>query len=140
MSTVLKVEGIEEISKALKQLGGREAQRAVANATRDAARVLVKDLKRSAPKGKTGNLRNSIRVSRPWAKGGKIHGTPIKAEYYGYILEGGVDAKRGLTFAAKNWISNSVRDTAQKSIDVFSQSTWKHISAQWEKYVKRRRG
>jgi hypothetical protein len=146
----LEVQGLDEIHKALKKLGGREAVRARGNASRNAARVIAKRLKAAAPvrseggekkrsdgSSSPGDLKRSVRVGRPF-NGRTVSVAGVKMAYWGSILDTGRDSRRGVTFPQAHWIERTAMNSAQESINKFAADMWKQIANQWTKYAKRR--
>ena len=151
MSLSVEVTGLEELHKALKKLGGREAKRARTNAAQNAARLIAKRMKSDAPVGdhppkkrstgssKAGDLKRLTKVSRPFT-GRSVSVASIKTAYWGVILNKGEDSKRGITFRRhRKWIDRSVRASFQPSVDKFTADMWKQIAKQWDRIVKKRR-
>lgn len=58
----IKVEGLKELNNILEQVPTRFRKRAVINSLKAGARLVQKDARRRAPRGRTGNLRRAIIV------------------------------------------------------------------------------
>ena len=148
MSLSVDVTGMDELHKAMKALGGREAKRARTNAARNAAALLARGIKAAAPVRQTPEddndgegaealpnaLKDSVRVGKPF-NGRGVSIASVKMNYYGIILNSGRDKKRGITFPHVRWIKRAAERHAQASIDKFTKDLWKQLANQWDKHV-----
>jgi HK97 gp10 family phage protein len=91
MATVtIKVEGLEDLKKHLDGLANAAATRVGKNTMRSGARVIVRHAKARAPVGKTGRLKNSIKVveqTREQRLAGIVTAYAGTRLFYGRLLE-----------------------------------------------------
>lgn len=93
MSASLKLDGLADLNKRLKKLGGKVANKVSRDAVREGAKVVRKEMRAGAPKGETGNLRKSIRYRIRGRKGNFRARIGVTSKiYYAWFLEYGTAA------------------------------------------------
>lgn len=95
MPASLKLDGLKEINRKLEALGSKVANRVSKDSLREASKVIRKEMRSSAPKGKTGNLRKAIKYKVRGRKGNFTARIGVTRNiYYAYFIEYGTKAHR----------------------------------------------
>ena len=94
MATDIEITGLAELKKQLEKLPANIEKNITRGALRAGAKVFQDRAKELCPVGKTGNLKNSIKIKTS-AKNGKISAQVVagdKKAYYVHMVEGGTIA------------------------------------------------
>lgn len=127
----------KSINRAIKQIGDKDAKKAVRKATRASAKVFAKELKKNAPVD-TGELKKSIKVraakrSRKYIGVNATVGLDTDA-FYGNFIEFGAKGPRGWhkgDLQAKPWIvpsyDNKRKEAERAFLDTMKTETKKFL-------------
>lgn len=126
----VQVEGIDLALAALKKWGPRELEVDMRRANMVAARIAARAIKATAPVGKTGNLKKSVRARRARPGFGAVVAGPLGGR--------GLGAHRHLVIRGHRIVTVSGRDTGRRSRpNPFVDRAVSGIEGQLEEVVRR---
>lgn len=112
----LRIEGADELNKALKSLEKDVATKIARSAVRQGANVIKRDAQANLqPYTDTGNLQASLRVRTKVNRAKKSITASItntRSTFYGQFLEFGT-----IHITAKHWLRNALRDGGQQALN-----------------------
>lgn len=133
MSADLKIDGLNELERALKQLPGAVSKRLMSNATRSGAAVIAREARKLVPK-KTGVLRKNIKVKRHRKRTKTSVAYSIgwgKDGYYGRFLELGTRYQ-----PARPHLRPALDNNKREAIEKIRKILWRGIQRESRKYLR----
>lgn len=133
-SEALQVKGLKELSKALEELGGRDALKAIRAGVRAGAAIIGKEARSRAPVD-TGELRRGIKWQASRSRSSPTEITfvigPVEDVFYGMFLELGTSK-----VAARPFLRPAIEAKSRQAVDAVRDKTSERIR---KTLAKRRR-
>ena len=136
----LNITGLDELLKALQSLPKEVARQAIRKPLREGAKIVLAEAKRNVPKGKTGNLKRSLKVRAGKRKKGTISIRVVTSEgwfkgetYYGGFIEYGTgerfhkSGKSVGTVEARHFIKRAYDTTKDRVRKMMERAIVKNI-------------
>ncbi|MDK1104035.1 MAG: HK97 gp10 family phage protein [Actinomycetota bacterium] len=125
----MHITGLEELLKALGSLPKKVARQAIRKPLREGAKIVLAEAKRNVPKGKTGNLKRSLKVRAGKRKKGTISIRVVTSEgwfkgdtFYGAFVEYGTHKME-----ARNYVRNAYNTTKDRVRKLIERGIVKNI-------------
>jgi hypothetical protein len=122
---VIRVEGLRDLNRALRQFGDERLPKQVKAAARDAADIVAREASRRVPH-RSGRLAASIRAGGQ-ARGAVVRAGGARVPYAGWIEFGGTHRVRGRGRASRPYVAGgryirpSARDKEKQVIAAFER-------------------